>query len=162
MGAPASITFDRLTPWNEHPLPAIKFFSGTATYRKSFSLTKEQAAGLVRLQLGEVKYIAQVRVNGKPLGIVWTAPWAADLTGAVRAGENQLEIEVTNLWPNRLIGDAALPKSQRVTKTNAERDPAAKGRIPHLRGYLPTDPLLPSGLLGPVVIEFGVTREVRF
>ena len=162
MGAPASIIFDRLTPWNEHPQPAIKFFSGTATYRESFSLNKEQSAGLVRLQLGQVKYIAEVRLNGKRLGVVWTDPWSADLTGVVRTGENQLEIAVTNLWPNRLIGDAALPLSQRVTKTNAQRDPTYKGRIPYLRGYLPTDPLLPSGLLGPVTIQFGVPRDVPF
>jgi hypothetical protein len=161
-GAPESAVFERLLAWNEHPDPGIKFFSGTATYRKSFTLDASQASGLLRLHLGEVKYVAQVRLNGKALGVVWTDPWTVDLTGSARAGKNDLEIDVVNLWPNRLIGDAGLPESKRLTKTNARRDPAYTGRWSHLRGYAPTDPLLPSGLLGPVRIEFGQQCEVGF
>ncbi|MEN6498421.1 MAG: glycosyl hydrolase [Thermoguttaceae bacterium] len=162
-GAPESVVFDRLLPWDEHPVEGIKYFSGTGTYRKSFDLDAAQAKGLVRLQLGEVKYVADVRVNGKPLGVVWTDPWSVDLTGMVKAGKNDLEIDVSNLWVNRLIGDARIPEeSKRLTKTNARRDPNFKGRLAHLHGYLPTDRLVPSGLLGPVRLEFGQEQEVRF
>jgi hypothetical protein len=161
-GAPESAVFDRLLPWNEHPLDGIKYFSGTATYRQTFQLEPLQDGRLVRLQLGEVKCIAQVRLNGQPLGVVWTDPWSVDLTPAVRAGANELEIDVTNLWVNRLIGDAGLPESQRVTKTNATRRGDETGRLAHLRGYLATDALQPSGLLGPVQIHFGQTRDVDF
>jgi hypothetical protein len=154
-GAPESSVFERLVAWNEHPDQGIKYFSGTATYRKTFDLNESQAQGLVRLQLGQVKHIAQVRVNGQSLGVVWTDPWSVDLTGIAKPGENKLEIDVTNLWVNRLIGDAGLPEEKRLTKTHARRLPTDQGRLAHLRGYLATDPLVTSGLLGPVRLEFG-------
>lgn len=161
--APESAVFERLIPWNEHTNEGIKYFSGTATYRKSFDLDETQAKGLVRLDLGEVKYVAEVRLNGQSLGTVWTAPWSVDLTGLVKAGKNELEIDVSNTWANRLIGDARIPhEAQRLTKTNARRDPNYKGRLARLQGYLPTDPLMPSGLLGPVRLEFGQQQDVPF
>jgi hypothetical protein len=158
-GAPESIRFDRLLPWNEHAQPEIKYFAGTAVYRQTFALDARQAQSLVRLQLGQVRHIAQVRVNGHSRGIVWTAPWVVDLTGAVQAGENTLEIDVTNLWVNRLIGDAGLPPEQRRTKTNILLQ-TGEGKFPRYRGYASTDPLEPSGLLGPVQVEFGEQRDV--
>jgi hypothetical protein len=160
-GAPASITFDELIPWNEHPNEAIKHFSGTAIYRKVFHLDESHADKLVRLQLGEVGQIAEVRINGKPLGIVWTAPWSVDLTGAVRPGKNELEIAVTNVWANRLIGDAKLPESERLTRTNIQllRGPA---KIRPYQGYTSEDPLMRSGLVGEVYLEFGEERAVDF
>jgi hypothetical protein len=89
---------------------------------------------------------------------VWTAPWSVDLTGAAKTGANELEIDVTNTWANRLIGDAALPESEWITKTIVRR-PAdwqgRNGRYAFLRGYVATDPLLRSGLIGPVRVEFG-------
>lgn len=160
-GAPAAAVFKRLIPWNEHAEEGIKYFSGTACYRKSFKLTRSQAGGLCRLQLGEVKHIATVRLNGKPLGIVWTAPWTVDLTGVAKPGKNDLEIDVTNLWVNRLIGDARLPEEKRFTRTNARRLPENQGRFGYLRGYLPDDPLVRSGLLGSVRVEFGTVAEVK-
>lgn len=160
-GAPKSATFDRLIAWNEHPDEGIRFYSGTAVYRKTFELDAARAARPIRLQLGQVKNIARVRVNGRPLGVVWTAPWSVDLTGAVKQGRNDLEVEVTNLWVNRLIGDAGLPEEKRLTKTIVRRAPDYKGRYPVLRGYLATDPLQPSGLLGPVELDFGEARDVR-
>ena len=156
-GAPPSAVFDKLVSWTDRKEEGIRHFSGRAVYRKTFRLTKEQAEGLVRVQLGEVRHVAEVRLNGRALGVVWTAPWTADLTGAAREGENVLEIAVTNLWVNRLIGDAALPQEQRRTKTNARRLPTDQHRHVHLRGYLASDPLVPSGLLGPVRVEFGRT-----
>ncbi|MBS1565568.1 MAG: hypothetical protein JST39_14355, partial [Bacteroidetes bacterium] len=96
-------------------------------------------AGPVYLDLGVVKNIARVMLNGKSLGIVWTAPWQVDVSSALKTGTNNLEIEVINLWPNRLIGDAGLPIEKRLTNTN----------IPFKKDM----PLLPSGLLGPVTLQ---------
>ena len=108
------------------------------------------------LHLGVVKNVARVRLNGKDLGTVWTAPWQVEITGAVKPGANVLEIEVANLWPNRLIGDATLPKEQRRTVTNVrtydtqetESYGCKKCETRQKEGK-PAD-LLPSGLLGPV------------
>jgi hypothetical protein len=89
------------------------------------------------LDLGVVKDFAEVLVNGKDLGVLWKPPFRIDVTGAVQPGKNTLEIKVTNLWPNRLIGDAGLPETERVTWVN-------------WNPYKPDSPLLDSGLLGPV------------
>ncbi|HUT88017.1 MAG TPA: glycosyl hydrolase [Thermoguttaceae bacterium] len=160
-GAPESIVFDALTPWNEHPNEGIRYFSGTAGYRKTFELDESQAGGLVRLALGEVGHVAEVRVNGRPLGVVWTAPWTVDLTGLVKAGENELEIEVTNVWVNRLIGDSRLPVEKRLTRSNV-RLFRETDQYRRFEGFSPKDALMPSGLLGPVRLEFGSGQEARF
>jgi hypothetical protein len=81
--------------------------------------------------------MARVKLNGKDLGVVWKSPFRLKLDEALKPGENRLEIEVANLWPNRLIGDAGLPEAQRVAWTTW--NPFAKDT-----------PLLESGLLGPV------------
>ena len=141
-GDPAKglMTFDKLEDWTQRPEPAVKHFSGTAVYRKSFELADPSMIGnpssAIHLDLGVVKDMARVKLNGKDLGVVWCHPWRVDITSAVKPGENQLEIEVVNLWPNRLAGDRALPETQRRTQTNIPIDPRK--------------PLLPSGLLGPV------------
>ncbi len=158
-GAPESAVFDELTAWDKHPNAGIKYFSGTATYRQTFRLDDAQAGGLVRLQLGEVRHIARVRLNGRDLGVVWTDPWTVDLTGVARAGENQLEIDVTNLWVNRLIGDAALPPEKRLTKTNVALYPDDR-KLRAFQGFTARDPLATSGLLGPVRLEFGEQRDL--
>ncbi len=160
-GAPETATFDRLAPWDESPDEGIRHFSGSATYRISFQVDPRIAAGPSRLRLGEVRHIARIRANGNDLGIVWTAPWIADLTGKLRGGSNDIEIEVTNLWVNRLIGDAALPPERRLTKTNVPLHLSAEKLRPHC-GFTSRDPLERSGLLGPVRIEFGGDREIRF
>ena len=95
------------------------------------------------LDLGAVKNLAEVRVNGKDCGVLWKEPFRVDVTDAVHVGTNHLEVKVTNLWPNRLIRDQQLPEDQRITWTSVSL-------------YKPADPLLPSGLLGPVTI---VTAE---
>lgn len=159
-GGPPRVTFDRLVPWNEHPEPGIRYYSGTATYRKTFTLAATQVGQPMRLDLGEVKHIAQVRLNGKPVGILWTDPWHVHITEAVRPGANLLEIDVTNLWVNRLIGDAAVPEAQRLTKTNVRREADVAGRYAHLRGYTAEDPLVRSGLLGPACLVFGRDAEI--
>lgn len=140
-GGPKQVVFDKLVDWTTRPEPGIKFYSGTAVYRKSFhimKLSKER----VFLDLGTVDYLARVRLNGKDLGVVWTAPWRVDITEPVHEGMNELEIEVVNTWVNRLIGDAQLPPEKRVAKSNIQ--------------YPSNAPLMPSGLIGPVTLR----REV--
>ncbi|HEX5791234.1 MAG TPA: glycosyl hydrolase, partial [Luteolibacter sp.] len=136
------MTFDKLEDWTQRAEPAVKHFSGTAVYRKSFEVTDAsmigKASSPIHLDLGVVKDTAKVKLNGKDLGVVWCHPWRVDISKAIKAGQNQLEIEVVNLWPNRMIGDSGLPEAQRRTRTNMPLD--AKGK------------LLPSGLLGPVKI----------
>jgi hypothetical protein len=137
-GGPEAVEFDRLTNWAERPEEGIRFYSGAAVYEKTFDLP----AGLVQgrqvfVDLGEVKNIAQVWLNGRELGIAWTAPFRLDMSEAVRPTGNRLEIKVVNLWPNRLIGDQRLPPGERRTKTNITK-------------FTKDSPLLPSGLLGPV------------
>ncbi len=161
-GAPTTLGFDRLVAWNEHPDEGVKFFSGTATYRKSFELSAEQALRPVRIQLGDVKHIAEVWLNGKPLGVVWTAPWSVEATGAVKPGRNELSVAVTNTWVNRLIGDARLPAEKRITRTNValragKREPSFRP----FQGFASEDPLVPSGLLGPVRLEFFDAANAR-
>jgi len=101
-GAPANATFDRLSPWNESADPGVKYFSGTATYEKTIQAPVAwfEDGGELWLDLGEVKNLAEVRVNGESLGIVWTEPFRVNVSKALRPGENKLEIRVTNLWVN--------------------------------------------------------------
>ena len=137
-GGPARVTFDKLTDWTKRSEEGIRHYSGTAMYRKKFHLSS-RPAGLF-LNLGEVREVAVVRVNGVDCGVAWTKPARLDITSAARAGENDLEITVVNLWPNRLIGDESLPREKRFTETNIHKFSAAT-------------PLYPSGLLGPVTLE---------
>jgi len=136
-GAPAEATFDTLRSWTESSEPGIKFYSGTARYSTRVNIP---AGTSYTLDLGEVREIAEVWLNGKPLGVLWKKPFAVALGGAAKAGENELEVEVVNLWPNRLIGDQQLPAEQRRTSTNITK-------------FTATSPLMPSGLLGPVVLR---------
>lgn len=140
-GGPASpVKFDQLTSWAEETDPKIKYYSGTAVYRATFDFPKTIAANArTWLDLGEVRNVAEVRLNGQLLGTAWTDPFRVEMTGHLREGGNDLEIEVTNLWPNRLIGDEQLLPDARLTKTNITK-------------FTGNSPLLPSGLLGPVKI----------
>ncbi len=153
-------TFEKLRLWNEHSNPQIRYFSGTATYSKSFTLTAEQAKLTSRLQLGVVHDISRVWINGKDLGVVWTYPWTVDLSGKLKEGTNELKIEVTNCWANRLIGDAGLPESQWTTKTNVRRVPDRSVYKEGHQAFSSKDELMPSGLVGPVKIEFGQQQNI--
>ncbi|HTN35593.1 MAG TPA: hypothetical protein VL053_00880, partial [Arachidicoccus sp.] len=142
-GGPESAVFTKLVDWSQHKDKRIRYYAGKALYSKRFDFqygvveadTERQP---LFLDLGVVNDIASVKLNGYSLGIVWTAPWRVDITGLLQNKDNLLEIEVINQWPNRLIGDAALPKEQRLTNTNI--------------AFKKDAPLLPSGLLGPVRI----------
>lgn len=151
-GAPASAVFERLIDWSTHGDAGIRYFSGTGTYRLAFEATAEQAARKAVLQLGRVGAVAQVKLNAKDLGVVWTAPWQVELTGALRAGQNELEVAVTNPWENRLIGDAGLPPEQRITTSNLQYE-KGKRTLKEYQGYASEDKLQPSGLMGPVRLE---------
>ena len=140
-GAPAQIVVDKLTSWSENTDPGIKYFSGTATYTKDFQApaTWFNKDLQIWLDLGNVKNLAEVIVNGKSLGIVWKTPFRVNLTQHIKQGENRLEVKVTNLWVNRLIGDQQPGITKKITYTEAAF-------------YSAGSPLLPSGLIGPVTI----------
>ena len=135
-GGPRKAVFNTLQDWSEHPSDSIRYYSGTAVYTTQFEF--HPGEGRYFLDLGEVNNMARVSVNGHDLGIVWTSPWEVELTGALKEGANELTVEVTNLWVNRLIGDERNPE-QRYTYTT-------------FRHYDANSPLLPSGLSGPVRI----------
>jgi hypothetical protein len=143
-GGPDHIEIPDLKSWIKFSEPGIKYYSGTASYAKSFSLTvKDVKDKLVILDLGNVQEMASVKINGQQLQVMWSAPFKFDITSCVKPGTNQLEVEVVNLWPNRLIGDAKLPVSERLTKTNINKFNGPDGET-FLRE---------SGLLGPVKIS---------
>jgi hypothetical protein len=138
-GAPGSIVLDKLASWSESSDAGVKYFSGTGTYTESFTAQAAWFAKGTRIwiDLGDVKNLAEITVNGKALGQVWHAPYRVDATDALRPGANELTVKVTNAWVNRLIGDlqpGATTKHTFVT----------------FKPYKTDSPLLPSGLLGPV------------
>lgn len=141
VGTPFGSTFETLTPWNENSDEKIKYFSGTGTYMKTIEVPAEWLAEgqQVCLDLGEVQNLAEVIVNGQPLGVVWKKPFRIYITDAVQAGENELEIKVINLWVNRLIGDEQPGVENKLTFTAQQ-------------SYRADSPLIPSGLIGPVKI----------
>ncbi|HEX5221586.1 MAG TPA: glycosyl hydrolase [Verrucomicrobiae bacterium] len=136
-GGPESAQFDSLVDWTKRPEPGIKFYSGTAVYRKSFEAPSSFGGKSVWLDLGDVRELAEVRVNGQSCGITWSPPFRVDITRALKPGTNQVEIEVVNFWPNRIIGDAPLPNEKRLTKTN-------------IRKLTSENQMMRSGLFGPV------------
>jgi Glycosyl hydrolases family 2, sugar binding domain len=149
LGAPALATFETLTDWKDNPDEGVKYFSGTAIYAKSIDAPASwfKPGAHVWLDLGSVKNLAEVSINGKWLGIVWKQPFQVDLTSALKAGTNSLEIKVTNGWANRIIGDHQPNATQTYTFTSP-------------RFYKGTAPLWPSGLLGPVqLIQTGVSEK---
>jgi hypothetical protein len=140
-GAPSGIVADKLATWSENSDPGIKYFSGTGSYSKVIQAPdawfKEEQQ--IWLDLGDVKNLAEVMVNGKSLGIVWKKPFRVNLTGQIKQGKNTLEVKITNLWVNRLIGDQQPGVTKKITYTSSAF-------------YSAGSPLLPAGLIGPVVI----------
>lgn len=173
-GAPEIVELPQLMSWHEHPDDSVKHFSGTALYNKSFDLPEGWQGPDTRvvLDLGRVEVIAEVSVNGKTASILWKPPFEVDITDSLQDRDNRLEIAVTNLWPNRLIGDERYPE---LTQKNAQRIPKKwpdwlwKGEpLPGPRRtfctrkmYSADDPLLPSGLLGPVKLRPVAVREIK-
>jgi hypothetical protein len=169
-----TVVFDKLQDWTTRPEPGIKYYSGIATYRKAFSnqlsVTSSQSSDHrspitdhppLYLDLGVVHDMARVRLNGKDLGVVWCAPWRVEVTGAIKAGDNQLEIEVVNRWANRMIGDKQPADADVRT---VECPPGFLGGEQYKAGrytfstndpYEPQSPLVSSGLIGPVMLRTG-------
>lgn len=149
-GGPGSVTFPELLDWTQHPDEGIKYYSGIAVYNKSFNIDFEpQQNKQYFLQLGSVKDvgIAEVKINGKNKGVVWTSPFRVEISDEFQKGTNTLEIKVVNSWYNRVAGDQTFPNKKLFTKTNIDLKHDFRGR--------PIDeiPLEPSGLLGPVTIQ---------
>jgi len=136
-GGPGAVQFDTLKSWTLRPEPGIRYYSGTAVYRKSFELPSGVNAKSLWIDLGNLRELAEVKVNGRRCGIVWAPPFRVDISQAIKPGKNAIEIEIVNFWPNRVIGDASLPKEKRFTKTN-------------IRKLTPETNLMESGLMGPV------------
>jgi hypothetical protein len=148
-GAPASVTMAKLASWTESADAGVKYFSGTATYAKSVTAQAGwfKPGRRIWLDLGKVRDIAEVKVNGKAVGMVWAPPYRVEVTGALRPGANKVEIAVTNEWTNRLIGDRLMPEKHVLTP------PGAPGAAVPLAGFAvgPREPL-ESGLVGEVEI----------
>ncbi len=153
-GGPATVEFEKLISWTERPEAGIKAYSGTATYRKVFDLPAEvrgqrsevrKNSAALFLDLGDFSTIAEVRLNGKHLGVVWAKPFRVEITGAVQPTGNRLEVDVVNGWWNRVLADEALPAEQRLTKTNI------RIKESHKRKAAPQPQ--PAGLFGPVTIQ---------
>lgn len=156
-GPEKPFVFEQLSDWTKSPVEEIKYYSGIATYRKDFEMSKDSLIGATSsqggnakasaqttakkpqqwLDLGEVHEMARVRLNGKDLGVIWCAPWRINITDAIKSGRNELEIEVVNVWLNRLILEKSLPPEKRLMKTNFN--------APRIRPK-------PSGLIGPVQV----------
>jgi hypothetical protein len=176
-GAPERVTLMRLISWTEHPDTGVKYFSGTATYRRRLEVPARMLGKgrALYLDLGRVSVIAEAKLNDQDLGILWKAPFRVEVTDILRAGANDLEVQVVNLWPNRLIGDEFLPEDcewvnlsvpsnpvppdvgkvlARWPQWLLENKPRPTERVTFItwKHWTKEDPLLESGLLGPVRI----------
>ena len=159
-GGPEKVTFDALQDWTKRPETGIKYYSGIATYRKTFQVSGlPSPVSKTYLNLGTVHDMARVKLNGKDLGVVWCAPWQVEITDTLKVGDNQLEIEVANRWPNRMIGDKQ-PADANAREVEAPPgflggQKIKTGRYTYCTNdpFKADSPLLPSGLLGPVSIS---------
>ena len=139
---------DELKSWKEHPDTGVKHFSGTASYNKVIKISEDEliSGTGIYLDLGDVRDVAEVFVNGKSAGIIWTKPFMTEIGQLLEVGENNIRIDITNMWVNRLTGDMELPEDERFCKTNQPfiiKDNWAGGgdETYHLQD---------AGLLGPV------------
>ena len=166
-GAPEQARFTDLVSWSSRREPGIRYYSGAAVYRASFHLPRAalESGRALYLDLGNVQVMARVNLNGKDLGLLWKPPFRAEVSRAVKSGENLVEIKVVNLWPNRLIGDEQLPedsernpdgtlKSWPQWLLDGKPSPAGRYTFCSWRLWKRDDRLLESGLLGPVRIVF--------
>jgi hypothetical protein len=166
--APASVTLDKLISWPDYPDNGVRYFSGTATYEKEIDIPalRLDAGRELWLDLGSVKNFAEVSLNGHDLGIFWKPPFRVNVTAAAKPGANLLRIKVTNLWPNRLIGDEQLPADCEWNGKQLRAwpawllagQPSPTGRLTFTTWHHWTkdSALLESGLLGPVMLQTAV------
>ncbi|MES2276576.1 MAG: glycosyl hydrolase [Bacteroidota bacterium] len=165
-GGSAQLDLDRLVSWTELN-DDLKYFSGTATYQNAFDIGENQRNPAMRcfLQLGRVLNTVRVRINGKVVHLLWAPPFHLDITDFIVAGENNLELDITNLWANRLIGDEQYPDDLEWKRRSLAVVPEwVKKGMPRLNSqrkafttykfFAKDTPLLPSGLIGPVSLNF--------
>ncbi len=138
-GGPGVVVFNELTDWATNDDPRIRYYSGTAIYRKRLDLQKPPSNERVILRFSRMNFLGRIKLNGQEVSTVWCSPWEADLTAFIRDGENKLEIEVVNSLINRMIGDAVLPKEKRYTYSYPE---VVKS----------TDKLITSGIMDKVLL----------
>ncbi|GGD82660.1 hypothetical protein GCM10011514_53420 [Emticicia aquatilis] len=135
-----NVSFDRLSSWSDNSDNDVKYFSGTATYTNTFKVDALNKTAKYVLDLGDVKNIAEVIINGKNVGTAWKKPFRLDISEAIKAGANTIQVKVTNTWVNRLIGDA-------------QPDVKVKTTFTTMPFYRANSPLLPSGMIGEVKIN---------
>ena len=164
-GAPPSVTLDKLISWSDHPTDGVRYFSGTATYEKDIDISADRLTTGRELwvDLGTVDNFAEVSLNGQAFGTLWKPPFRVNLTSAARPGVNHLVVKVTNLWPNRLIGDEQLPPDcewdgdqlRAWPQWFLDGKPSPNGRLTFTtwHHWKKDGKLLPSGLLGPVTLQ---------
>lgn len=156
-GAPDQIELEELDSWKNHENKGVKYFSGTAVYHNNFQISKEllESKSPIHLDLGEVLDVAEVSINGKSAGILWTKPFVLDIHEFVKEGNNDLQINITNMWVNRLTGDMQLAPDKRYCKTNQPDDiyKVASGWTGD-EAYSVQD----AGLIGPVKLIIGNDR----
>jgi hypothetical protein len=170
-GAPEKVKFERLISWTRHPDPGIRYFSGTATYVREFEVPADWIGKdkIIVLDLGMVRHIAEVRLNGAFVGVFWKPPFRADITKFVKVGKNTLEVRVTNTWVNRLIGDEELPddcewhpdgRLRNFPQWFIEGKPRPSGRLTFTtwKHYRKGAQLEEAGLLGPVWVFVGLSQ----
>lgn len=157
-GAPAEIILPKLISWTDHENEGIKYYSGAGMYTKTLNIpTGWLADGRnVDLELGDVRELAEVFVNGKSAGVLWKAPFTTDITSLLKTGDNELKVEVMNLWINRLSGDKDLWDNKKLTKTNIISDGGS-----WLENWAEWS-VQPAGLLGPVRVLPSVYVDVAF
>ncbi len=167
-GPPRPAEFSELLDWSQHPDDAIKYYSGTASYRLSFDLSPSElspADQRLWLDLGQVEVMARVTLNDVDCGVAWKPPYRVEITPAARSGENQLQIDVVNLWINRMIGDERLPADSHWKDyetliewpawfANGQANPTGRRTFTTCRHYRADSPLSASGLLGPVTLQW--------
>jgi len=165
-GAEEHVTLAKLISWSEHGSAGVRHFSGTATYRREFDVPAAMLGGTrsVHLDLGAVRVVAHVTLNGSDLGILWKPPYRVDVSEVVKPGRNALEVKVTNLWVNRMIGDESLPEdsSRNANGTlkqwpdwlsQGKPSPTGRHTFTSWRLWKAGDPLQESGLIGPVTLQ---------
>ena len=156
-GPKEPVVFKYLNQWNQHTDQLVKYYSGTATYKKKFEI--EDISQPIYLDLGNVEFMADVKINGIDLGLLWKPPYEVDITRALKKGENELVVEVTNSWVNRLIGDEkqeAIDLSEIPSwLAKGKTIPSSSKRKTYVTNkyYNANDRLVPSGLLGPVRLK---------
>jgi len=168
LGAPEKATFPELISFPDSKDNGIKYFSGTATYTKTINLPEEYVHSPIMLDLGMLHDNARVFINGRDCGILWKAPFRVNATGIMKAGANDIRIEVTNRWVNRLIGDEELPpdvewngkRLKEWPKWFLEGKSSPTGRIAFTtwHHWSKGDPLKPAGLIGPVQLRIGIRK----